>query len=60
MPLQLVFMDQVEEVSNDLQTVKGENCIVIKLKEGTNKDTRVILTNQARGKCSRVFIACLG
>lgn len=54
-PLQLVFMDQVEEVSNDLQTVKGENCIVIKLKEGTNKDTRVILTNQARRKMRTCF-----
>lgn len=42
---QLIFMDQIEEVSSDLQAVKGENCIVVKLKEGF-KETKVILTNQ--------------
>ncbi|KAH7731468.1 G-protein-coupled receptor kinase [Aphelenchoides avenae] len=42
---ELIFMDQIEEVSSDLQAVKGENCIVVKLKEGF-KETKVILTNQ--------------
>uniref|UniRef100_A0A0N4ZNT5 G protein-coupled receptor kinase n=1 Tax=Parastrongyloides trichosuri TaxID=131310 RepID=A0A0N4ZNT5_PARTI len=41
----LVFMDQIEELVPELQTVKGENCIIIKLKEGF-KETKVILTNQ--------------
>lgn len=40
-------MDQIDEVSNELQAMKGENCIVIKLKEGL-KESKVILTNQVR------------
>ncbi|VDK51223.1 unnamed protein product [Anisakis simplex] len=42
---ELVFMDQIEDVISELQVVKGENSIVIKLKEGL-KETKVILTNQ--------------
>uniref|UniRef100_A0A914E6T5 G protein-coupled receptor kinase n=1 Tax=Acrobeloides nanus TaxID=290746 RepID=A0A914E6T5_9BILA len=42
---ELIFMDQIEEVSPELQSVKGEQAIVIKLKEGF-KETRVILSNQ--------------
>ncbi|KHN79022.1 G protein-coupled receptor kinase 2 [Toxocara canis] len=42
---ELVFMDQIEDVTSELQSVKGENSIVIKLKEGL-KETKVILTNQ--------------
>uniref|UniRef100_A0AC35TPN5 G protein-coupled receptor kinase n=1 Tax=Rhabditophanes sp. KR3021 TaxID=114890 RepID=A0AC35TPN5_9BILA len=42
---ELVFMDQIEELVTSLQTIKGESCIVIKLKEGF-KETKVILTNQ--------------
>ncbi|KAF8359609.1 grk-2, partial [Pristionchus pacificus] len=42
---ELVFMDQVEDIQQELQSTKGENCIVIKLKEGL-KETRVILTNK--------------
>lgn len=38
-------MDQVEDIQQELQSTKGENCIVIKLKEGL-KETRVILTNK--------------
>lgn len=41
-------MDQIEEVSAELQQVKGETAIVVKLKEGL-KETKVILTNQVRG-----------
>ncbi|KAI6171325.1 G protein-coupled receptor kinase [Aphelenchoides bicaudatus] len=41
----LVFMDQIEEVSPDLQSVKGENAIIVRLKEGF-KETKIILTNQ--------------
>ncbi|KAE9553206.1 hypothetical protein FO519_003602 [Halicephalobus sp. NKZ332] len=42
---ELVFMDQIEDVLAELQQVKGEQTIVIKLKEGF-KETKVILTNQ--------------
>uniref|UniRef100_A0A914HCJ0 G protein-coupled receptor kinase n=1 Tax=Globodera rostochiensis TaxID=31243 RepID=A0A914HCJ0_GLORO len=42
---ELLFMDQIEEVSSELQQVKGETAIVVKLKEGL-KETKVILTNQ--------------
>ncbi|MFH4974706.1 hypothetical protein AB6A40_001415 [Gnathostoma spinigerum] len=42
---ELLFMDQVEDVASELQSVKGENSIVIKLKEGF-KESKVILTNQ--------------
>uniref|UniRef100_A0A914RZV9 PH domain-containing protein n=1 Tax=Parascaris equorum TaxID=6256 RepID=A0A914RZV9_PAREQ len=42
---ELVFMDQIEDVASELQSVKGENSILIKLKEGL-KETKVILTNQ--------------
>ena len=38
-------MDQIDEVTSDLQQVKGESAIVVKLKEGL-KENRVILTNQ--------------
>ena len=38
-------MDQIEDVAVDLQSVKGENCIIIKLKEGL-KESKVILTQQ--------------
>lgn len=38
-------MDQIEEVSPDLQSVKGENSIIVRLKEGF-KETKIILTNQ--------------
>ena len=38
-------MDQIDEVTSELQQVKGESAIVVKLKEGL-KENRVILTNQ--------------
>lgn len=38
-------MDQIEDVYAELQTVKGESAIIIKLKEGL-KESKVILTNQ--------------
>ncbi|KAF5270709.1 hypothetical protein FQA39_LY01447 [Lamprigera yunnana] len=37
---EMVFMDQVEEVSPDLVQVKNEQCIVVRLREG-----KVVLTN---------------
>lgn len=40
---ELYFMDQIEEVGNDLQQVKNENCIIIKLKE-VSQDTKLVLT----------------
>ncbi len=43
--VQLIFMDQFDEVHNELITVKGENCIIVKLKDGL-KESKVILTNQ--------------
>jgi hypothetical protein len=38
-------MDQIDEVTSELQQIKGESAIVVKLKEGL-KENRVILTNQ--------------
>ncbi|XP_076477830.1 G protein-coupled receptor kinase 1 isoform X2 [Bombus vancouverensis nearcticus] len=37
---ELVFLDQVEEVSADLQHVKGEQCIVVRM-----RDAKIVLTN---------------
>ncbi|KAG8288455.1 Beta-adrenergic receptor kinase 2 [Homalodisca vitripennis] len=37
---ELVFMDQLEEVSADLVTVKSEQCIVLK-----TRDAKIVLTN---------------
>ncbi|KAJ8927248.1 hypothetical protein NQ314_020298 [Rhamnusium bicolor] len=37
---ELVFMDQIEEVSPDLVQVKSENCIVVRMREG-----KIVLTN---------------
>ncbi|XP_076069167.1 G protein-coupled receptor kinase 1 isoform X1 [Oratosquilla oratoria] len=36
----LIFMDQIDEVSSDFIQIKGENCIVLK-----TKDTKIVLTN---------------
>uniref|UniRef100_A0A8D8SC45 G protein-coupled receptor kinase n=1 Tax=Cacopsylla melanoneura TaxID=428564 RepID=A0A8D8SC45_9HEMI len=38
----LIFMDQIEEVSQDLIVVKGEQCVQLKLSKG---DTKIVLTN---------------
>uniref|UniRef100_A0A183C449 G protein-coupled receptor kinase n=1 Tax=Globodera pallida TaxID=36090 RepID=A0A183C449_GLOPA len=46
---ELLFMDQIEEVTSELQQVKGETAIVVKLKEGL-KETKVILTNQVTSR----------
>lgn len=40
-------MDQIDEVFAELQSLKGENAIAIKLKEGF-KENRLILTNQVQ------------
>ncbi|KAJ8913197.1 hypothetical protein NQ315_016139, partial [Exocentrus adspersus] len=37
---ELVFMDQIEEVSSDLVQVKNENCIVVRMRDG-----KIVLTN---------------
>ncbi|KAJ8687143.1 hypothetical protein QAD02_022937 [Eretmocerus hayati] len=37
---ELVFLDQVEEVSSDLQLVKGEQCIIVR-----TRDAKIVLTN---------------
>lgn len=37
-------MDQIEDVCADLQPVKNENAIVVKLKDGL-KEQRISLTN---------------
>ncbi|XP_001604700.1 G protein-coupled receptor kinase 1 [Nasonia vitripennis] len=37
---ELVFLDQVEEVSSDLQHVKGEQCIIVR-----TRDAKIVLTN---------------
>lgn len=42
---ELIFMDQIEEVSPDLVQVKNEDCIVVRLREG-----KVVLTNPVSKK----------
>lgn len=37
---ELIFMDQIDEVSSDFVQIKGENCIVLK-----TKDSKIVLTN---------------
>ncbi|KAG0722439.1 G protein-coupled receptor kinase 1 [Chionoecetes opilio] len=37
---ELIFMDQLDDVSSDFVQIKGENCIVLK-----TKDSKIILTN---------------
>lgn len=37
---ELIFMDQIEEVSPDLVQVKNENCIVVRLRDG-----KIVITN---------------
>lgn len=37
---ELIFMDQLEDVSGDLVIVKNEHCIILK-----TKDTKIVLTN---------------
>ena len=52
-------MDQIDEVMEELQTVKGETVIVIKLKEGF-KETKVILSNKVIMEyvCNRTMADC--
>lgn len=38
---EMILLDTVEEVSSDLVSVKGEQCIVLR----TRNDTKVVLTN---------------
>lgn len=39
----LIFMDQIDDVAAELQPIKGEQCIQVKLKDGL-KETKLILT----------------
>ncbi|XP_076331468.1 G protein-coupled receptor kinase 1-like isoform X1 [Tachypleus tridentatus] len=39
----LIFMDQVEDVCSDYVQIKGEHCIVLKMRG--DRDARVVLTN---------------
>ncbi|XP_070854347.1 G protein-coupled receptor kinase 1 isoform X4 [Drosophila suzukii] len=41
---ELIFMDQVEDVSSDFIVHKNENCIQIRINDGS-RDGRIILTN---------------
>lgn len=50
-------MDQIDEVSAELQSVKGESAIAIKLKDGF-KENRIILTNQVN--FTNIFELILG
>jgi len=44
---ELIFMDQVEDVSSDFIVHKNENCIQIRINDGS-RDGRIILTNSVR------------
>ena len=50
--LQMMFVDQIEEVSPDLILVKGEQSIVLKRKGDQEKEARVVLTSSV--SCSRI------
>lgn len=52
-------MDQIDEVSAELQSVKGESAIAIKLKEGF-KENRIILTNHVSYKRILFYLLVLG
>ena len=41
---ELIFMDQIEEISSDFIQFKNEQCIQIRFKDGI-RDGRIILTN---------------
>lgn len=43
--LQLIFMDQIEDVISDYVMVKGEQCIVLKMKVERERDAKIVLTN---------------
>lgn len=62
---EMVFMDQIEEVSPELVLVKNENCIVIRMREG-----KIVLTYPVSSFChligscfsfasSQILIHCL-
>ncbi|KAF8787490.1 G protein-coupled receptor kinase 1 like protein [Argiope bruennichi] len=42
---ELIFMDQIEEVVADYVMVKGEQCIVLKMKAEKDRDAKIVLTN---------------
>lgn len=41
---ELIFMDQIEDISSDFIHYKGEQCIQIRVNDGS-RDGRIILTN---------------
>lgn len=44
---ELIFMDQIEDISSDFVHYKGEQCIQIRVNDGS-RDGRIILTNSVR------------
>lgn len=44
---ELIFMDQVEDISSDYILHKNENCIQIRINDGS-RDGRIILTNSVK------------
>ncbi|UYV84956.1 ADRBK2 [Cordylochernes scorpioides] len=42
---ELIFIDQMEEVCADYVQVKGEQCIILKMKGDRERDAKVVLTN---------------
>lgn len=53
---EMVFMDQVEEVSNELVQVKNEQCIIIRMRDG-----KIVLTNpvSCSCRCCALYSVCL-
>lgn len=41
---ELIFMDQIEDISSDFVPYKGEQCIQIRVNDGS-RDGRILLTN---------------
>lgn len=44
---ELIFLDQVEDISSDFIQYKNEQCIQIRVNDGS-RDGRIILTNSVR------------
>ncbi|XP_022235512.1 G protein-coupled receptor kinase 1-like, partial [Limulus polyphemus] len=42
---ELIFMDQIDEVCSEYVQVKGEQCVVLKMKVERERDAKVVLTN---------------
>uniref|UniRef100_A0A915LLC0 G protein-coupled receptor kinase n=1 Tax=Meloidogyne javanica TaxID=6303 RepID=A0A915LLC0_MELJA len=57
---ELLFMDQIDEVTSDLQQVKGESAIVVKLKEGLKENRAHRVSQELLQRMGRKAIKIYG